>query len=301
MQGRTIRLVCSIACLTIAIPVFAQYGHPLKGSWSGDWWLVKGQNNHILLDFNFVASGYGNTTLTGTYNPGPDQSPMQKLTLTPPDVISAGKAAIAAREAAQAKQTADAAAAAAAGTAVKAAPAAAAPAPAAGTAPVKPGPPMSEGSSGPNVAALQKKLGEQGFAPGETDGNFGKGTKSAVIAFQKSKNLDTDGVVGAKTASALGLEASQGASETSNVASNTRGADPAAAGRGGAPASKDNVAIAADPWLLHFEVDTKDQAGKPVHYIVDGKVENLGAAYSRVITGAWKVGTKVGNFKVVRN
>src|SRR5205814_6207744 len=104
MRSRPIRLVCGIACLAIAIPVFAQYGHPLKGSWSGDWWLVKGKNNHLLLDFNFVSTGYGQTTLTGILNPGPDQSPMQKLTLTPPDVIGAGKAAIAARDAAQAKQ-----------------------------------------------------------------------------------------------------------------------------------------------------------------------------------------------------
>jgi hypothetical protein len=304
MQGRTIRLVCAIACLAMAVTVYAQYGHPLKGSWSGDWWLVKGQNNHILLDFNFVAGGYGNTTLTGTYNPGPDQSPMQNLTLTPPDVISAGKAAIAARDAAQAKQTAEAAAAAGAGTATKGTPAPAVATPAAGTTPSKPVPPasiMAEGSSGTNVAALQKKLGEQGFAPGETDGNFGKGTQTAVMAFQKSKNLNADGVVGAKTAAALGLDASQGAGETPKGPANSRGSSPAAAGSAGAPAPKDNVAIAADPWLLHFEVDTKDPAGKAVHYIVDGKMENLGAAYSRVITGTWKAGTKVGNFKVIRN
>ena len=96
MQSRMKSLVGALACLAIAIPAFAQYGHPLKGSWSGDWWLVKGKENHILLDFNFVSTGYGQTTLTGILNPGPDQSPMQKLTLTPPDVIGAGKAAIAA-------------------------------------------------------------------------------------------------------------------------------------------------------------------------------------------------------------
>jgi len=287
--------------LTLAAPLFAQYGHPLKGSWSGDWWLVKGQNNHILLDFNFVAGGYGNTTLTGTYNPGPEQAPMQNLTLTPPDVISAGKTAIAARDAAQAKQAADTAAAAGAGTATKSAPAATVATPAAVTTPSLPAPLMAEGSSGPHVAALQKKLGEQGFATGETDGNFGKGTQTAVMAFQKSKNLNADGVVGAKTAAALGLEPSRGTSETPKDAVNSRGTVPAAAGRSADPATKDNVAIAADPWLLHFEVDTKDPAGKAVRYIVDGKMENLGAAYTRVITGTWKAGTKVGNFKVVRN
>src|SRR5678816_364838 len=104
MQSRMKSLVGAMACLAIAIPAFAQYGHPLKGSWSGDWWVVKGKETHILLDFNWDGK-----TLSGTLNPGPDQSPMKNLTLTPPDVISAGKAAIAARDAAVAKQAAEAA------------------------------------------------------------------------------------------------------------------------------------------------------------------------------------------------
>src|SRR5215467_4730183 len=108
MQPRTKRLIGAIVSLAVAIPAFAQYGYPLKGSWSGDWWIVKGKENHILLDFNWDGK-----TLTGTLNPGPDASPMQKLTLTPPDVINAGKSAIAARDAAVAKQAADTAAAAA--------------------------------------------------------------------------------------------------------------------------------------------------------------------------------------------
>ena len=286
MQSRMKSLIGAMACLAIAIPAFAQYGHPLKGSWSGDWWLVKGKNNHILLDFNFVSTGYGNTTLTGILNPGPDQTPMQNLTLTPPDVISAGKAAIAAREAALAKQAAEAAG----GTAslAPAAPAAAAPAEAAkGTLYVI-------GSNGPEVAAIQKKLGEVGFSTGETDGKFGKGTQDAVMAFQKSKNLPADGMVGPKTVAALGLSLTSASTAAPAVAA-------AAPARGGAAAVKDNVAIAGDPWLLHFEADSKDDSGKTVHYIVDGKMENLGAAYTRVITGTWKVGNKTGNFKVIRN
>jgi peptidoglycan hydrolase-like protein with peptidoglycan-binding domain len=279
-------LIGAMACLAIAIPAFAQYGHPLKGSWSGDWWLVKGKENHILLDFNFVSNGYGNTTLTGILNPGPDQSPMQNLTLTPPDVINAGKAAIAARDAALARQAAEAAT----GVATPAPTAAvsAAPAETAKT------PLYVMGSDGPEVAALQKKLGEQGFATGETDGKFGKGTQDAVMAYQKSKNLQADGIVGPKTTTALGL----GISSPSAAAAPAVAAAPA---RGEAAAVKDNVAIASDPWLLHFEADSKDDSGKTVHYIVDGKMENLGAAYSRVITGTWKVGNKTGSFKVIRN
>jgi peptidoglycan hydrolase-like protein with peptidoglycan-binding domain len=283
-------LVGAMACLAIAIPAFAQYGHPLKGSWSGDWWFVKGKENHILLDFNFVSTGYGNTSLTGILNPGPDQSPMQNLTLTPPDVISAGKAAIAARDAAIAKQAADAAAGIATTPAPAAAPAAAAPAEAAkATLYVM-------GSNGPEVAAIQKKLGEVGFATGETDGKFGKGTQDAVKAYQKSKNLSADGIVGTKTIASLGLSLTP-----ATTAAPAAAAAPARGGRGGATGIKDNVAIATDPWLLHFEADAKDDSGKTVHYIVDGKMENLGAAYTRVITGTWKVGNKTGSFKVVRN
>jgi peptidoglycan hydrolase-like protein with peptidoglycan-binding domain len=288
MQSRMKSLVGAMACLAIAIPAFAQYGHPLKGSWSGDWWFVKGKENHILLDFNFVSTGYGNTTLTGILNPGPDQSPMQNLTLTPPDVVGAGKAAIAARDAALAKQAAEAAGGAA--SPAPAAPAAAAPAEAAkGTIYVM-------GSNGPEVAAIQKKLGEVGFATGETDGKFGKGTQDAVMSFQKSKSLPADGIIGPKTVSALGLTLT-----SSSAAAPAAAAAPASGGRGGAATVKDNVAIASDPWLLHFEADAKDDSGKTVHYIVDGKMENLGAAYTRVITGTWKVGSKTGSFKVIRN
>ncbi len=273
-----------MACLAIAVPAFAQYGHPLKGSWSGDWWLVKGKENHILLDFNFVSSGYGNTTLTGVLNPGPDQSPMQNLTLTPPDVINAGKAAIAARDAAIAKQAAEAAAG---GTAIPV------PAAAAATTPAPNSVLLAVGSTGENVAALQKKLGEAGFATGETSGNFGKGTHDAVMAYQKSKNLQADGIVGPKTSASLGLVTSAPSASAAPTA--------AAPAPRGASAIKDNIAIASDPWLLHFESDSKDDSGKTVHYIVDGKMENLGAAYSRVITGTWKVGNRTGSFKVIRN
>jgi len=281
MRSRNLRLVFAMAMLAIAIPAFAQYGHPLKGSWSGEWWLVKGKDNRILLDFNFVSTGYGNTTLTGVLNPGSDQAPMQNLTLTPPDVISAGKAAIAARDAALAKLAADAAT------------AGATPLPTA-VAAVPPTPPASlvVGTTGTSVAALQKKLAEQGFAPGETNGNFGKATQDAVIAFQKSRNLQADGVVGPKTSAALGLAAS---------APSASAAPAAVPARGVSPVIKDNIAVAAEPWLLHFEADTKDESGKAVRYIVDGKMENLGAAYTRVITGTWKVGNKVGSFKVIRN
>jgi hypothetical protein len=53
-------------------------------------------------------------------------------------------------------------------------------------------------------------------------------------------------------------------------------------------------------WAIHFEGDGKDQSGANVHYVIDGKLENLGAS-ARVITGIWTQGTAKGDFKITRN
>jgi hypothetical protein len=52
-------------------------------------------------------------------------------------------------------------------------------------------------------------------------------------------------------------------------------------------------------WLVHFEVDTKNAAGQPVHYTVDGKIENLGL-YNRSIVGTWNHDNVKGDFKITR-
>jgi len=62
-------------------------------------------------------------------------------------------------------------------------------------------------SSGPDVKALQQALQTAGFNPGSIDGSFGAGTEAAVLAFQRSKGIAADGVVGPNTATALGLAA----------------------------------------------------------------------------------------------
>lgn len=53
--------------------------------------------------------------------------------------------------------------------------------------------------------AVQQKLKELGFYKGSVDGVYGSGTKNAVIAFQKDRGLTADGIVGARTAKALGI------------------------------------------------------------------------------------------------
>src|SRR5256886_1443595 len=64
-------------------------------------------------------------------------------------------------------------------------------------------PVLKQGSSGPDVKDLQQKLKALGFDPNGVDGNFGPGTKAAVIAFQQSKGLQADGIAGPATLSAL--------------------------------------------------------------------------------------------------
>ena len=139
------KLICVAlvaACLSSLAGAFAQMGYPLKGSWSGDWWLKKGEENHVLLDFDWDGK-----ILKGVLNPGTDNVTLQNLSLGPP-----------------------------------------------------------------------------------------------------------------------------------------------AAG----------VPRAMDPWILHFEADAKDPTGKPVHYVVDGKLQNIGA-YRKFVTGTWAVGNQKGEFRIVRN
>jgi len=53
-------------------------------------------------------------------------------------------------------------------------------------------------------------------------------------------------------------------------------------------------------WTVHFEGDGKDASGASVHYVINGKLENLGA-FARFITGTWTQGTAKGDFKITRN
>ncbi len=53
-------------------------------------------------------------------------------------------------------------------------------------------------------------------------------------------------------------------------------------------------------WGVHFEADAKDPAGKPVHYVIDGKIENIGSIH-RSIVGTWMAGTSKNDFKITRD
>ncbi|WP_428957276.1 N-acetylmuramoyl-L-alanine amidase [Streptomyces sp. cg35] len=62
---------------------------------------------------------------------------------------------------------------------------------------------LRSGSSGAQVSAVQSLLDQLGFDAGTVDGSFGTTTAAAVTAFQKARDLGTDGIVGARTWTAL--------------------------------------------------------------------------------------------------
>ena len=80
-------------------------------------------------------------------------------------------------------------------------------------------PTLKQGSSGPDVINLQKRLKDLGFDPGEPDGRFGPATTAAVIAFQQSQGLSADGIVGPNTAAAL--QPNSGGDDSSGGATNS--------------------------------------------------------------------------------
>ncbi|HKB09106.1 MAG TPA: hypothetical protein VKD69_00580 [Vicinamibacterales bacterium] len=127
------RLETAFVLLLVAMPALAQFGHPLKGTWSGDWGPTRENRTHVVLEFNWDGKA-----ITGTINPGPKAVPFKKAELNP------------------------------------------------------------------------------------------------------------------------------------------------------------------DTWGVHLEGDGKDASGAPLRYVIDGKLENIGA-YARVLSGTWTEGSKKGDFKVVRN
>jgi putative chitinase len=68
---------------------------------------------------------------------------------------------------------------------------------------------LREGGQGADILRLQQALAKAGFPPGAMDGDFGPGTEAAVLGFQKSAGLLADGIVGTRTAAALGVTAEQ--------------------------------------------------------------------------------------------
>lgn len=75
---------------------------------------------------------------------------------------------------------------------------------------------LKQGSRGDRVKTVQQKLIRWGYLKGSADGIFGAKTKAAVIAFQKKNGLTADGIIGTRTAQALGISLSSTTSSSSS-------------------------------------------------------------------------------------
>jgi hypothetical protein len=206
MRRITLGLVALLACLTLLLPLAAQEGFPLKGSWLGDWGEGTTNRNQV-----FVVFDWDGKVISGSINPGTDMIAVKNASLTPTSV----------------------------------------------------GPPPAAAGAAPPAGA-----GRGGGAGG--GGGRGQGA-------------------GAGAPPAGGAPAAGGAAAP--------GAAPGG-GRGGNGAGA-SVAPAPVEWVVHFEGDGKDSKGATVHYVADGKVENIGL-YNRSISGTWVSGTTKGTFKITR-
>ena len=62
----------------LVVPVIAQEGHPLKGSWIGVWENNAQHGNDVL-----IIMGWDGKNITGTINPGTDDMKIDRATLDP--------------------------------------------------------------------------------------------------------------------------------------------------------------------------------------------------------------------------
>ena len=76
---------------------------------------------------------------------------------------------------------------------------------------------LKQGSTGAQVRTVQTKLKNWGYYTGAVDGIYGPKTVAAVKYFQRKNGLAEDGVVGAKTAAAMGVTLSSSSSSTSSA------------------------------------------------------------------------------------
>jgi hypothetical protein len=60
-----------------------------------------------------------------------------------------------------------------------------------------------------------------------------------------------------------------------------------------------SVSVDVVNWTVRIAADLKDQSGKPVHVVADGKLVDLGS-YHRTISGTWRQGAAMGDFKLTR-
>ena len=92
----------------------------------------------------------------------------------------------------------------------------------------------SVGDSGVAVKAVQKKLKSLGYYSGSVDGDYGAGTKKAVMAFQKANGLKQTGNVNSATLKKMNSAGSSSGKKSSSGSSSGSAGDPCSPGDSGA-------------------------------------------------------------------
>ena len=75
MNTRT-RFFLLLALSALTVSSFAQEGHPLVGTWSGDWGPTPTHRNQVT-----IVMSWDGKNVSGIINPGPDVIPMKAVTL----------------------------------------------------------------------------------------------------------------------------------------------------------------------------------------------------------------------------
>lgn len=118
---------------------------------------------------------------------------------------------------------------------------------------------LKNGSSGPAVEDLQKKLAAAGFDPGPIDGSFGPKTQAAVRAFQLAKGIGVDGIVGPETRGTLLAQPAPGPVDPNKPAAPTAPTTPSTANTSTARELEAQALAKHGP---EFVQKVKDMAGR---------------------------------------
>jgi hypothetical protein len=77
----TFRTLCLFACFSLAVTTSAQEGHPLVGSWHGNWGTNAKDRQDLTVIIDYTPDGAG---VTGLVNPGYEHAMMEKIEVTIP-------------------------------------------------------------------------------------------------------------------------------------------------------------------------------------------------------------------------
>ena len=80
MRG-AFRALCVSACCALAVTTSAQEGHPLVGSWHGNWGIGATGRQDLTVVIDYTPDG---ADVTGLANPGYDHAPLLNIQLTIP-------------------------------------------------------------------------------------------------------------------------------------------------------------------------------------------------------------------------